>query len=154
MIFIAVRFTARPDHADRWLDLVADFTRATREEPGNLFFDWSRSVDDPNVFVLLEAFADAEGRRGPRRLPALHGRSRGHGRSHRHHPRDHQRRGPAAGLGRHGGARPDGRLSRSPQPEAPCPSPSPAPLGRVVPPDRFACTRRRGGGPRRSGTWR
>ncbi|MFH8712437.1 antibiotic biosynthesis monooxygenase [Streptomyces zaomyceticus] len=60
MIFIAVRFTARPDHADRWLDLVADFTRATREEPGNLFFDWSRSVDDPNVFVLLEAFADAE----------------------------------------------------------------------------------------------
>ncbi|MFJ7957771.1 putative quinol monooxygenase [Streptomyces sp. NPDC096319] len=60
MIFIAVRFTARPDHADRWLDLVDDFTRATRAEPGNLFFDWSRSVDDPNVFVLLEAFADAE----------------------------------------------------------------------------------------------
>ncbi|MBT2444050.1 antibiotic biosynthesis monooxygenase [Streptomyces sp. ISL-36] len=60
MIFIAVRFTARPDRADAWLDLVADFTRATREEPGNLFFDWSRDVDDPNRFVLLEAFADAE----------------------------------------------------------------------------------------------
>ncbi|MEU8519940.1 putative quinol monooxygenase [Streptomyces sp. NBC_01216] len=60
MIFIAVRFTARPEYADSWLDRVADFTRATREEPGNLFFDWSRSVDDPNQFVLLEAFADAE----------------------------------------------------------------------------------------------
>ena len=60
MIFIAVRFTVRPDHADHWLDRVADFTRATRAEPGNLFYDWSRSVDDPNVFVLLEAFADAE----------------------------------------------------------------------------------------------
>lgn len=60
MIFIAVRFTVRPEHADGWLDRVADFTRATREEPGNLFFDWSRSVDDPNRFVLLEAFADAE----------------------------------------------------------------------------------------------
>ena len=31
---------------------------ATRSEPGNLFFDWSRSVDDPNVYVLLEAFRD------------------------------------------------------------------------------------------------
>lgn len=60
MIFIAVRFTARPESADSWPDLVADFTRATRAEPGNLFFDWSRSVDDPHVYVLLEAFADAE----------------------------------------------------------------------------------------------
>ncbi|MFI2735655.1 putative quinol monooxygenase [Streptomyces sp. NPDC018711] len=60
MIFIAVRFTVRPAQADRWLDLVDEFTRATRAESGNLFFDWSRSVDDPNVFVLLEAFADAE----------------------------------------------------------------------------------------------
>ncbi|MEU3610294.1 putative quinol monooxygenase [Streptomyces sp. NPDC035033] len=60
MIFIAVRFTVRPDRADQWLDLVADFTRATREEPGNLFFDWSRSVDDPNVYTLLEGFADDE----------------------------------------------------------------------------------------------
>ncbi|MET8509622.1 putative quinol monooxygenase [Streptomyces sp. NPDC004787] len=59
MIFIAVRFTVRPEFADGWLDRIADFTRATREEPGNLFFDWSRSVDDPNRFVLLEAFADA-----------------------------------------------------------------------------------------------
>ncbi|MDN3292991.1 putative quinol monooxygenase [Streptomyces ficellus] len=60
MIFIAVRFTVRPEYRDQWLTLVDDFTRATRAEPGNLFFDWSRSVDDPDRFVLLEAFADAE----------------------------------------------------------------------------------------------
>ncbi|MFI2368401.1 putative quinol monooxygenase [Streptomyces sp. NPDC018833] len=60
MIFIAVRFTVRPEHSDRWLDIVDDFTRATRAEPGNLFFDWSRGVDDPHKFTLLEAFADAE----------------------------------------------------------------------------------------------
>ncbi|MDI3409336.1 putative quinol monooxygenase [Streptomyces cavernicola] len=60
MIFIAVRFTVHADRADEWLDLVADFTTATRAEPGNLFFDWSRSVDDPNQFVLLEAFADGD----------------------------------------------------------------------------------------------
>ncbi|MFF9098220.1 MULTISPECIES: putative quinol monooxygenase [unclassified Streptomyces] len=60
MIFIAVRFTVRPEHADSWLSLVGPFTEATRAEPGNLFFDWSRSVDDPHKFTLLEAFADEE----------------------------------------------------------------------------------------------
>ncbi|MEV7117424.1 putative quinol monooxygenase [Kitasatospora griseola] len=60
MIFIAVKFTVRPERADQWLDLVADFTTATRNEPGNLFFEWSRSVDNPHQFVLLEAFADDE----------------------------------------------------------------------------------------------
>jgi quinol monooxygenase YgiN len=58
MIFIAVRFTIRPEYSEGWLARVADFTAATRAEPGNLWFDWSRSVDDPNEFVLLEAFRD------------------------------------------------------------------------------------------------
>lgn len=56
MIFIVVKFTVRPEMADTWLDLTADFTAATRAEPGNVFFDWSRSVDDPNIFVLTEGF--------------------------------------------------------------------------------------------------
>ncbi|MEU3049229.1 putative quinol monooxygenase [Streptomyces sp. NPDC006984] len=60
MIFIAVRFTVRPECSDRWLDTVDAFTRATRAEPGNLFFDWSRSVEDPHRFTLLEAFADSD----------------------------------------------------------------------------------------------
>ncbi|WP_236243017.1 putative quinol monooxygenase [Streptomyces sp. CC228A] len=60
MIFIAVRFTVRPEYRDQWLTLVDDFTRATRAEPGNLFFDWSRDVENPDRFVLLEAFADAD----------------------------------------------------------------------------------------------
>jgi quinol monooxygenase YgiN len=29
-------------------------------EPGNLWFDWSRGVDDPSTYVLVEAFADDE----------------------------------------------------------------------------------------------
>jgi quinol monooxygenase YgiN len=59
MIFIVVKWTVRPEYADQWLTLVDDFTRSTREEPGNLFFEWSRSVEDPTVFVLVEAFTDA-----------------------------------------------------------------------------------------------
>ncbi|HEY0500087.1 MAG TPA: putative quinol monooxygenase [Kutzneria sp.] len=58
MIFIVVRFTVRPEVADSWLDITADFTAATRAEPGNVFFDWSRSVDDPNVYLLTEGFQD------------------------------------------------------------------------------------------------
>jgi quinol monooxygenase YgiN len=60
MIFIVVRFTVRAARSDEWLALTEDFTRATRSEPGNLFFDWSRSVDNPHQFVLVEAFASHE----------------------------------------------------------------------------------------------
>ncbi|MET8543497.1 putative quinol monooxygenase [Kitasatospora sp. NPDC004799] len=60
MIFITVKFPVRPERAEGWLDLVDEFTQATRREPGNIFFEWSRSVDDPNEFVLVEAFRDGE----------------------------------------------------------------------------------------------
>ncbi len=60
MIFIVVKWSVRPEHADQWLSTVRDFTESTRAEPGNLFFEWSRSVDDPNTFVLVEAFADGD----------------------------------------------------------------------------------------------
>jgi quinol monooxygenase YgiN len=61
VIFICVKFAIRPEKADDWLNLVDEFTRATRAEPGNIFFEWSRGVDDPNVFVLIEAFRDGTG---------------------------------------------------------------------------------------------
>ena len=58
MIFIVVKFKTKPDWSERWLELVHDFTVASRSEPGNLWFEWSRSVDDPSEFVLVEAFED------------------------------------------------------------------------------------------------
>ena len=73
MIFIVVKFTTRPDWSDRWLDLVRDFTEATRAEPGNLWFEWSRSVEDPrsssssklSVMVLPRPTSPARTSRGP-----------------------------------------------------------------------------------------
>ncbi|MDQ3988107.1 MAG: antibiotic biosynthesis monooxygenase [Actinomycetota bacterium] len=59
MIFIVVKFTIRSNKADEWLSLVDEYTQATRAEEGNIFFEWSRSVDTPNKFVLVEAFRDA-----------------------------------------------------------------------------------------------
>ena len=58
MYFIVVKFETSPEWTDRWLDLVEPFTTATRREPGNLWFEWSRSVENPNEFVLVEAFTD------------------------------------------------------------------------------------------------
>lgn len=58
MIFIAAKFRVLSEHADAWPEITRSFTEATRAEPGNLWFDWSRSVDDPDEYVLLEAFED------------------------------------------------------------------------------------------------
>lgn len=58
VIFIVAKFKTKPEWSDRWIELTRPFTEATRKEPGNLWFDWSRSVDDPTVFVLVEAFQD------------------------------------------------------------------------------------------------
>lgn len=60
MIFIAARFRVRPDDAERWPQIADAFTRATRSEPGCLWFDWSRSIEDPVEYVLIEAFRDED----------------------------------------------------------------------------------------------
>jgi len=58
MIFITARFQVKPEHADNWPEISRAFTEATRAEPGCLWFDWSRSLDDPAEYVLVEAFRD------------------------------------------------------------------------------------------------
>ena len=61
MISIIVKFKVKPEYAETWMEHVREFTEATRAEPGNKWFDWSRSVEDPQEYVLLEAFDDAAG---------------------------------------------------------------------------------------------
>ena len=58
MIFIVVKFEVKDEYAERWPEIVADFTAATRQEPGNKWFDWSRSLDNPSEYVLVEAFEE------------------------------------------------------------------------------------------------
>ena len=60
MIFITAKFRIKPEDADAWPEISRPFTEATRAEPGCLFFDWSRSLDDPTEYVLVEAFRDGE----------------------------------------------------------------------------------------------
>ncbi|MFC0849844.1 MULTISPECIES: putative quinol monooxygenase [Streptomyces] len=61
MIFIVVKFPVKPEYVEEWPQHVADFTAATRAEPGNLWYEWSRSLEDPNTYVLVEAFQDGTG---------------------------------------------------------------------------------------------
>lgn len=58
MIFITAKFRVKPEHADDWPRISSAFTQATRSEPGCLWFDWSRSLEDPTTYVLIEAFRD------------------------------------------------------------------------------------------------
>jgi quinol monooxygenase YgiN len=58
MIFITAKFRVKPEFADGWAEISAEFTNATRSEPGCLWFDWSRSLDDPTEYVIVEAFRD------------------------------------------------------------------------------------------------
>ena len=58
MILINVKFPVKPEFADRWPEISRSFTEATLAEPGNKWFEWSRSVEDPTTYVLIEAFTD------------------------------------------------------------------------------------------------
>lgn len=59
MIAITVVWDVKPEYADDYPELVYEFTAATRNEPGCLWFEWSRSIDRPCEYVLIEAFRDS-----------------------------------------------------------------------------------------------
>ncbi|MCF1694497.1 putative quinol monooxygenase [Corynebacterium argentoratense] len=58
MILINVKFTPLPDNVETFPELVRDFTQATRAEDGCLFFEWYRSTERPNEYILVEGFKD------------------------------------------------------------------------------------------------
>ncbi len=60
MIFITAKFSVKPEHAEQWPQISEAFTQATRAEPGCLWFQWSRSLDDLQEYVLVEAFRDGD----------------------------------------------------------------------------------------------
>lgn len=59
MILITVKFPIRPEKTAEWLELADSYTRAVTAEPGNDFFQVSRSLEDENEYVVIEGFADA-----------------------------------------------------------------------------------------------
>jgi quinol monooxygenase YgiN len=60
VILIVVKFQVRPDRRDDWLEIMDEFTRAVRQEPGNISFEYFGNDEHPNQFVLVEEFASPE----------------------------------------------------------------------------------------------
>jgi quinol monooxygenase YgiN len=60
VILIVVKFPYAGTGAKHGSRLSRTSPQPPRAEPGNIFFEWSRSVDNPNEFVLVEAFRDGE----------------------------------------------------------------------------------------------
>lgn len=58
MYFIVVKYQIKSESVEAWPEIVRKFTEATRAEPGNLFFEWSKSLEEENEYVLVEAFTD------------------------------------------------------------------------------------------------
>ncbi|GGF51259.1 hypothetical protein GCM10011519_26590 [Marmoricola endophyticus] len=58
MILITVKTTVTPGSAEAYLAANRPFLEATRQEPGNRWYEQFRSVDDPDVILTLEAFDD------------------------------------------------------------------------------------------------
>ena len=56
MYVVAVTVFVKPEHAAAFVDATLDNARNTRKEPGNLRFDVLRAEDDPNRFLLYEAY--------------------------------------------------------------------------------------------------
>ena len=55
------REVPRPARARRRVGgrVAADYARAVNAEEGSLFFEWSRSLEEPDTFVCVEGFRDA-----------------------------------------------------------------------------------------------
>ncbi len=60
MILIVVKFPVRPERTDEWTTLAREYAAAVNQEEGSLFFEWSTSLDEPNTFVCVEGFRDAD----------------------------------------------------------------------------------------------
>ena len=58
MYFIVVKYDVKPESVDQWPEIVREFTEATLAEEGNLFFEWSKSLENDNQYVLVEGFTD------------------------------------------------------------------------------------------------
>ncbi len=58
MYVVSVEIHVKPENVETFMEATTDNHVNTRKEPGNLRFDVSRRVDDPNRFLLYEVYRD------------------------------------------------------------------------------------------------
>jgi quinol monooxygenase YgiN len=60
MILINVKFPIRPDRIDDWLPVARQYAKDVSAEPGNVYFEWYRDIDEAFTFIGVECFTDAD----------------------------------------------------------------------------------------------
>ena len=55
---VAAHWRAKEGKEARLAELIEEITPPSRKEPGNLFYQAQRSVDDPRLFYLYEQYTD------------------------------------------------------------------------------------------------
>lgn len=58
---VIAHYFVRPGHGDEVSGLLGELAQMTRSEPANLYYQFFRSVEDPNHFVILERYSHAQG---------------------------------------------------------------------------------------------
>jgi (4S)-4-hydroxy-5-phosphonooxypentane-2,3-dione isomerase len=58
MYVVCVHVHVKPEHRQPFIEATLENARNTIEEPGNLRFDVLQQADEPNRFVLYEAYQD------------------------------------------------------------------------------------------------
>lgn len=58
---VIAHYHVKPGFGDQVSGLLSQLTEATRQEPANLSYDYFRSPQDPDRFVILEQYTDAAG---------------------------------------------------------------------------------------------
>ena len=60
MILIVLKLPVRPERAEEFVGLASEYARVVQSEEGNVFFQWSRSIDAPDTFISVEGFRDSD----------------------------------------------------------------------------------------------
>jgi quinol monooxygenase YgiN len=58
---VAAKWRAKPGSEGRLAELCGEMTEPSRAEPGNVFYQAHRSVEDPQLFYLYEQYVDEAG---------------------------------------------------------------------------------------------
>ena len=60
MQIVHVHLKVKPEFIDQFIELTLDNASNSRQEPGNLRFDFFQQADDPTRFVLTEIYESEE----------------------------------------------------------------------------------------------
>ena len=58
---VAATWKAKPGEAERVTEVIRKMTPLSRAEPGNVFYQAQRSIEDPRLFYLYEQYVDESG---------------------------------------------------------------------------------------------